>query len=153
MILPCYLVHWMVNIDVFVLENTFEWRNSAINIDVVKKKSLQKKNRPNEDSQNRQQGLWTICRKRKLKHNLSSFSAISMLNSCISLVTYVQKLYMQQLKNTKIKKQTKTLIIQFCKKSLKIPKGQSETVYRRTYNTKAKRKRTKGQTTIDKTYI
>jgi hypothetical protein len=39
------------------------------------------------------------------------------------------------------------------KKSLKIPKGQSETVYRRTNNTMAKRKSTKGQTTIDKTYI
>jgi hypothetical protein len=50
--------------------------------------------------------------------------------------------------------QTKTLIIQFCKKSLKIPKGQSETVYRRrTDNTMAKRKSTKWQTTIDKTYI
>jgi hypothetical protein len=37
------------------------------------------------------------------------------------------------------------------KKSLKIPKGQSETVYRRrTDNTMAKRKSTKGQTTIDK---
>ena len=37
-------------------------------------------------------------------------------------------------------------------KSLKIPNGQSETVYRRrTDNTMAKRKRTKGQTTIDKT--
>jgi len=33
-------------------------------------------------------------------------------------------------------------------------KGQSETVYRRrTDNTMAKRKSTKGQTTIDKTYI
>jgi hypothetical protein len=40
------------------------------------------------------------------------------------------------------------------KKSLKISKGQSETVYRRrTNNTMAKRKRTKGQTTIDETYI
>jgi hypothetical protein len=39
------------------------------------------------------------------------------------------------------------------KKSLKISKGQSETVYRRTDNTMAKRKSTKGQTTIDKTYI
>jgi hypothetical protein len=38
-------------------------------------------------------------------------------------------------------------------KILKIPKGQSETVYRRTDNTMAKRKSTKGQTTIDKTYI
>ena len=37
------------------------------------------------------------------------------------------------------------------KKSLKIPKGQSETVYRRRIdNTMAKRKRTKGQTTIKK---
>ena len=38
-------------------------------------------------------------------------------------------------------------------KSLKIPKGQSESVYRRTDNTVAKRKSTKGQTTINKTYI
>jgi hypothetical protein len=37
--------------------------------------------------------------------------------------------------------------------SLKIPKGQSEYAYRRgTDNTMAKRKRTKGQTTIYKTY-
>jgi hypothetical protein len=40
------------------------------------------------------------------------------------------------------------------KKSLKIPKGQPESVYRRrTDNTMAKRKSTKGQTTIYKTYI
>ena len=40
------------------------------------------------------------------------------------------------------------------KKSLKIPKGKSESVYRRrTDNTMAKRKNTKGQTTIYKTYI
>jgi len=40
------------------------------------------------------------------------------------------------------------------KKSLKIPKGKSESVYRRrTDNTMAKRKSTKGQTTIYKTYI
>ena len=39
------------------------------------------------------------------------------------------------------------------KKSLKIPKGQSETAYRRrTDNTMTKRKSAKGQTTIDKTY-
>ena len=39
------------------------------------------------------------------------------------------------------------------KKSLKIPKGKSKTVYRRrTDNTMAKRKSTKGQTAIDKTY-
>ena len=39
-------------------------------------------------------------------------------------------------------------------KSLKIPKGQSESVYRRrTDNTMAIRKSTKGQTTIYKTYI
>jgi hypothetical protein len=36
---------------------------------------------------------------------------------------------------------------------VKVPKGQSESVYRRTENTIAKRKSTKGQTTIDKTYI
>ena len=41
----------------------------------------------------------------------------------------------------------------FSKKSLKIPKGQSESLYRRTDNTMAKRKSTKGQTTIYKTYI
>ena len=39
-------------------------------------------------------------------------------------------------------------------KSLKIPKGQSEFVYRRrTDNTMTKGKSTKGQTTIYKTYI
>jgi len=39
------------------------------------------------------------------------------------------------------------------KKSLKIPKGYSESLYRRrTDNTMAKRKSTKGQTTIYKTY-
>jgi hypothetical protein len=36
------------------------------------------------------------------------------------------------------------------KKSLKIPKGQSESVYGRTDNTMAKRKRAKAQTTIYK---
>jgi hypothetical protein len=42
----------------------------------------------------------------------------------------------------------------FSGKSLKIPKGQSESVYRRrTDNTMAKRKSTKGQTTIYKAYI
>ena len=40
------------------------------------------------------------------------------------------------------------------KKSLKIPKEKSESVNRRrTDNTMAKRKNTKGQTTINKTYI
>jgi hypothetical protein len=38
------------------------------------------------------------------------------------------------------------------KKSLKIPKEQSESVNRRTDNTMTKRKNTKGQTTIYKTY-
>ena len=46
------------------------------------------------------------------------------------------------------------LLLLYVKKSLKISKGQSESVYRRkTDNTMAKRKRTKGQTTIYKTYI
>jgi len=41
-----------------------------------------------------------------------------------------------------------------CRKSLKIPKGQSKSVYwRKTDNTMAKRKSTKGQTTINKAYI
>jgi hypothetical protein len=39
------------------------------------------------------------------------------------------------------------------KMSLKIPKRQSVFVYRRTDNTMTKRKSTKGQTTIYKTYI
>jgi len=40
------------------------------------------------------------------------------------------------------------------KKSLKIPKGQSESVHgRRIDKTMAKRKSTKGQTTINKTYL
>jgi len=44
--------------------------------------------------------------------------------------------------------------VQIDKKSLRIPKGQSESVYRRrTDNTMAKRKSTKGQTTINKAYI
>ena len=41
----------------------------------------------------------------------------------------------------------------FNKKSLKIPKGLSESIYRRTDNIMAKRKRTKEQTTINKKYI
>jgi hypothetical protein len=45
-------------------------------------------------------------------------------------------------------------IAELSKKSLKIPKGQSESVYgRRKDNTMAKRKSKKGQTTIYKTYI
>ena len=41
-----------------------------------------------------------------------------------------------------------------CKKSLKIPKGQSEFIYRRRIDNRMfKRKSTKGQTTINKTYI
>ena len=39
------------------------------------------------------------------------------------------------------------------KKGLKIPKGQSESAYRRTDNRMAKGKTTKGQTMINKTYI
>jgi hypothetical protein len=39
------------------------------------------------------------------------------------------------------------------KKSLKIPKGQSESIYQRTDNTMAKRKSTKGQTTIQNIHI
>ena len=64
--------------------------------------------------------------------------------------------------NTTVLLLTKTYIIQriplSChwrthKKSLKLPKGQSESVYRRTDKTMAKRKCTKGQKTINKTYI
>jgi hypothetical protein len=45
-------------------------------------------------------------------------------------------------------------IAELSKKSFKIPKGQSESVYRRRKeNTMAKMKGTKGQTTIYKTYI
>ena len=39
-----------------------------------------------------------------------------------------------------------------CKKSLKIPKGLSESINRRTDITMAKRKNTNRQTMIDKTY-
>ena len=55
---------------------------------------------------------------------------------------------------SKIKLQSVTVNINIkSKKSLKIPKGQSESVYRRrTDNTMPKRKRTKGQTTINKAY-
>jgi hypothetical protein len=41
--------------------------------------------------------------------------------------------------------------IAYDKKGLKIPKGESESVNRQIDNTTAKRKRTKGQTTIYKT--
>jgi hypothetical protein len=45
-------------------------------------------------------------------------------------------------------------LYRICKKSLKISKMKSESVYRRrTDNTVTKRKSTKGQTTIYKTYI
>jgi hypothetical protein len=51
-------------------------------------------------------------------------------------------------------KELKTDHTYYTKKSLKIPKGQPETVYRRrTDNTMAKRKSTKGQTTVYKTCI
>ena len=57
---------------------------------------------------------------------------------------FVQDLLKKNVKNVKM----------YLKKSFKIPKGQSESVYRRrTDNTMAKRKNTKGQTTIYKTYI
>jgi hypothetical protein len=46
----------------------------------------------------------------------------------------------------------KWLLFTHTMKSLKIPKGQSESVYRRTDNTMANRKSRKGQTTIYKTY-
>jgi hypothetical protein len=46
------------------------------------------------------------------------------------------------------------LLLRLGKTSLKITKGQSEPVYRRrTDNTMAERKSTKGQTTINNTYI
>jgi hypothetical protein len=46
------------------------------------------------------------------------------------------------------------LLTSYVEKSLKIPKGQSESVYqRRTDNTMAKSKSTKGQRTIYNTYI
>ena len=54
--------------------------------------------------------------------------------------------------STYINKTNRT-ITTFLKKSLKIPKGQSESVYRRrTDNTMVKGKSTKGQTTIKKIY-
>ena len=47
-------------------------------------------------------------------------------------------------------KQMSRAAAQLAKKQLKVPKGQSEAVNRRTYNTVAKRKMKKGQTTIYK---
>jgi len=58
---------------------------------------------------------------------------------CVTLVSHLSWWYLYSL---------------LSEKSLKIPKGQSESVnLRRTDNTMAKRKSTKGQTTINKTYI
>jgi hypothetical protein len=45
------------------------------------------------------------------------------------------------------------IVLSYFKKSLKIPKGQSKSVHRRTNNTMTKRESTKGQTTINKAYI
>jgi hypothetical protein len=64
----------------------------------------------------------------------------------------VMRLYLKKKRKTFLLLRLRVLNIN--KKSLKIPKGQSEYVYRRrTDNTMAKRKSTKGQTTINKTYI
>ena len=70
-----------------------------------RKKNYYRKKRYAKRGQSGQQGLWTIWRKSKLKHNLSSFIGILMLNSCISLVICVQKIYMQQQKKIKTTKQ------------------------------------------------
>jgi len=66
-----------------------------------------------------------------------------------NMYTYLNHLY-----ETNVRSISYTNVhAQHWKKSLKIPKGQSEYVYRRkTDNTMAKRKSTKGQTTINKTY-
>jgi hypothetical protein len=66
---------------------------------------------------------------------------------------------MEEEQTTQWPKDTKVAIrIRISKKNRqyngqKIPKWQLESVYRRTDNTMAKRKSTKGQTTIYKTYI
>ena len=50
--------------------------------------------------------------------------------------------------------QRSVIDIQFCRESVMIPKGKSESVYRRRIdNTMAKGKGTKGQPTINKAYI
>ena len=74
------------------------------------------------------------------------------------LTDYTQETWMKPLKITRfVRKLDPTFhrkVFDLNKKSLKISKGQSETVYRRrTDNTMAKRKSTKEQTTIDETYI
>ena len=57
--------------------------------------------------------------------------------------------YLQSFRDCRVLERMPVFLQYMLKKSLKIPKGQSETVYRRTYNTIAKRKITRGQTTIE----
>ena len=82
--------------------------------------------------------------------------AFFLLTMHILLITRAKKSYIAKIvaKGTHFVTQVlpPTFWAIICRKCLKIPKGQSESVYRRrTDNTIAKRKSTKGQTTINKT--
>jgi hypothetical protein len=90
---------------------------------------------------------------------LSLFSTNNLVFTKVSLVmhvsTFCQHFLCGASKETMINLHTKRINTSQLKKSLKIPKGQSESVYQKvTDNTMAKRKSTKGQTkiytTIDK---
>ena len=94
--------------------------------------------------------------KKSILYNIGN--GIFLLAMHILLITRAKKSYIAKIvaKGTHFVTQVlpPTFWTIICRKCLKIPKGQSESVYqRRTDNTIAKRKSTKGQTTINRTYI
>ena len=89
---------------------------------------------------------------------LSTFSYPSCFGNRMIENKYVWKIQTGNSKNKPTKMDFRNDSMEFdyyisWKMSLKIPKRQSVFVYRRTDNTMTKRKSTKGQTTIYKTYI
>ena len=94
--------------------------------------------------------------KKSILYNLGN--GIFLLTMHILLITRAKKSYIAKIvaKGTHFVTQVlpPTFWAIICRKCLKIPKRQSESVYRRrTDKTIAKRKSTKGQTTINRTYI
>jgi hypothetical protein len=85
----------------------------------------------------------------EIKHLHACFSIFFSSNECFPARAVSANFQLSNKEYTFIKI---TFIMFIVKKNLKIPKGFSEFVYRRkTYNTMAKRKSTKGQATIYKT--
>ena len=94
---------------------------------------------------------WSLCQ----FPNLNSFRINVIVLSSILVRSFSMKINPEsfQILTDEIVNSSMFKSRDFTKKRLKIPKGQSESVYRRTDNTMSKEKCTKGKTTIDKTYI